>query len=227
MIAIIKANKLYFSLFLFSFVAGLVLLAMIQQGDIILYFSDHRSPWGDAFFRNFTKMGEEIIYLLAVLILIFYRLRYALMIPLVAVVVTLVSFGLKALFLHPRPSLYFKDQMDQINLVDNVHLLQGLTSFPSGHTMSGFAIYGILALMLPQKNKWLSALLFLMALLVGISRMYLVQHFLKDVLFGAFLGTLAALLLYYLQSLSPIKPTRLIDRGLWEIIKGKKNNPRA
>ena len=39
----------------------------------------------------------------------------------------------------------------------------------------------------------------LAALLVGISRIYLVQHFLKDIYLGSILGVLAALLMYFLQ----------------------------
>jgi membrane-associated phospholipid phosphatase len=64
-------------------------------------------------------------------------------------------------------------------------------SFPSGHTMAAFGLYAALAF---YAKKWYQAFgLFFLALLVGYSRIYLSQHFLVDVIFGAMLGCLAAL----------------------------------
>ena len=51
--------------------------------------------------------------------------------------------------------------------------------------------------------------LFTIALIVGISRVYLVQHFLKDVYLGAIMGVLIAMGWYYIQA-------RFLDReGTW------------
>ncbi len=213
--AILKSNRVYLIAVGLFLLAGLVLLTIIDQGTVIRYFSEHRSEAGDWFFRNFTKMGEEPIYIIAIIGLLFVRFRYVLLVPLVGILVSIVSFGTKSLFAHDRPSVYFKKlgELDEINLVDSVHLLSGPTSFPSGHTMSAFAIYGLLALIIAQK-RFAALLLFLAALLVGISRMYLVQHFLKDVVSGAAIGTLLALLLYYFQLKIPYSPQRFWDRSL-------------
>lgn len=219
---IINENRLYLSLIAVFLLASAILLANIEQGDVILFFSDHRSIWGDTFFRYFTKMGEEIIYLIALAGLLIYRLRYAMLVPLMGILVTIVSFIGKSYFLHYRPSVYFKETLSQINLVEGVHLLSGPTSFPSGHTMSAFAMYGLLALFLPRKKAWMVFFLFLMAVGVGVSRMYLVQHFLKDVISGAFTGTLLALLVYYLQTLIPAQAEGWLDKGIWEVLSGKK-----
>ena len=222
MIQIIKDNRLYFILFALFFIIGCILLSQINQGDVILFFSDHRSPFGDAFFRNFTKMGEEIVYIGSLIVLVLYRFRYAILVPLTAILVTLFSFGAKSFFSFNRPAVFFqKDNIiDQINLIEGVQLLTGPTSFPSGHTMSGFAMYGLIAFLFPKKKAW-AVLFFLMALLVGISRMYLVQHFLRDVVSGAACGTVLALLIYYMQARIPYNPSSFWDKGLWEMVQKK------
>jgi membrane-associated phospholipid phosphatase len=44
----------------------------------------------------------------------------------------------------------------------------------------------------------MKTLLFLMAaILVGISRVYLLQHFVEDIMMGAFMGVFLAFLIYY------------------------------
>jgi undecaprenyl-diphosphatase len=59
------------------------------------------------------------------------------------------------------------------------------TSFPSGHTATSFACATALAAGYPEQ----SAPLFLAALLVGLSRIYVGQHFPSDVAGGAVTGT--------------------------------------
>ncbi|KIH76015.1 hypothetical protein GFER_13410 [Geoalkalibacter ferrihydriticus DSM 17813] len=58
-------------------------------------------------------------------------------------------------------------------------------SFPSGHTMTAFAVCGALAVLLPG-----SLGIFLpMAILIGFSRIFLGLHYPTDVLVGALLGS--------------------------------------
>ncbi len=198
---LIRENIIFFSAFLGYLLLGAILLNLIKQGDEVMYFSDRRSPFGDAFFRNATKMGEEWAFLGGAVLLLFYRYyRSAIYIPLIGALVTLASYLSKVYFAHERPSLYFRNLgiLDQINIVEGIHLNGGANSFPSGHTMAAFALYAYLALCLPHK-RWAGALFFLLALLVGISRIYLVQHFLKDIYLGAIMGVLIALPFYYFQ----------------------------
>lgn len=79
-------------------------------------------------------------------------------------------------------------------------------SYPSGHSMSAFALYGVLGFMVWLKVEnifWRSAMLLVcisMVLLIGTSRIYLGVHYPSDVI-GGFLGgaSLLAFAVWYYQ----------------------------
>ncbi len=212
---IVKENKVWFLCMFVFLLVGAYFLMRIQTGDFILYFSENRTPFGEFFFTWFTKVGEEPTYLALVFIFLFIRFRYAALVGATGIVTMIVSFGSKAFFGHDRPILFFEKlgNLDTVNLIDGVHTVTGQTSFPSGHTMSGFALFGILAFLLKEKN-FLNFVCFIIALLIGISRIYLVQHFLKDIYVGATMGVVIALLLYWFQSKFPKNEKNLIDRRI-------------
>lgn len=217
-----RNNRLYFLLFALFLGVGIIMLAFIKKGDIIFFFSDHRSPTGNLFFFYFTKMGEELVFVAALLFFLFYKFRYAVFLFALAFLVTFTSFITKMIFAHDRPFLYFRKVglFDQINVVDGVILNGGTNSFPSGHTMAAFALYTFLALSLSAK-RGLAVLLFFSALLVGISRIYLVQHFLEDVYLGAIFGFLLAVLAFYLQGFLSEKPDHWGNKSLRDVYKNK------
>lgn len=85
---------------------------------------------------------------------------------------------LKAIFARPRP------------FFDHSPLVETSYSFPSGHAMESFVVYGMLAYFAVLALKsWRArtAVVFgtaLLVLLIGLSRMYLGVHYLSDVLAG-------------------------------------------
>lgn len=207
---ILNNHPLYwFCVLCFTLIGG-VLLWQYEQGYFLELFSANRNAWLNQFFIYGTRLGEEVFYLIVTILFLFIRFRYALLIPLTGIIVTIVSFLSKSFFLHPRPSAYYKKMgtLQDIPLVEGITLLGGLTSFPSGHTMSGFALFSMVTF-LSAKKKWIGILCFILALVVGLSRIYLMQHFLKDVYVGALMGVGIATGIYYVQSQYPI------DRGHW------------
>lgn len=220
---ILSTNKVFFIAFFLFALAAIVILLQIEKGDVILFFSENRSPFWNSFFIIGTKFGEEIVYVIVGVIFLFIQFRISLLFALNGLIVTIVSYLLKNLFALDRPSWYFHKigKFDQLNPVEGVHLLTGTSSFPSGHTMSAFAFYTLLCFLLPPKKRY-TLLLFSLALMVGISRIYLVQHFLQDVLAGAAFGVLIGTLLYWVHETYPKNQDNLIDSSL-ALFRKKKN----
>ena len=114
------------------------------------------------------------------LVLIWLLRRNHLQAPLIANlgISVILNLGLKALFVRPRP-------VEVAPLV-----LEAGYSFPSGHSMAAAAYYGFLIYLLWRSEasrttrQWGSALLALVILLVGFSRVYLGVHYVSDVLGG-------------------------------------------
>jgi membrane-associated phospholipid phosphatase len=204
--SILKANFSFSILSVIWLIIGGILLILSQQGDWVLYFSAHRTPFWDVFFSYGTKFGEEFAFLAALIILLFIRFRAALMVLLLGLVVIITSGSTKQIFHHMRPIRYLTDKglAGDLTFVEGVHVNSGATSFPSGHTMAAFAVYTFLALNIRYKGLT-GIVFFALAMMVGISRIYLVQHFLKDIYLGSIIGAGLAIYIYYLQGRLPNK----------------------
>lgn len=197
----IRSNPSYFFCFFSFLIIGAIALTNIQKGDLLLYFNANRSTFGDLFFKYFTKAGEEAAYVGLMLLFFFlHQRRMVYLIPLTGLIVTIISYLSKSYFLHPRPSEFYKQlsMFNELNLIEGVHVVKGLSSFPSGHTMSGFALFTLLALWVKEK-RFLGFFFFLCALFVGLSRVYLVQHFLEDIYLGGIMGVGIGLMVYVIQ----------------------------
>ncbi len=100
-----------------------------------------------------------------------------------------VLLGAGALNLSVK-ELYKRIRPDQIKALVDI----GGYSFPSGHAMGSFIVYGgilfiILRSLSPSKLKvFFSVLIFLAIMSIGLSRIYLAVHFPSDVLAGFSLG---------------------------------------
>ena len=212
MLKIIRNNAVFFSCFFLTLIFGIVLFFSIEQGDGVLFFSERRTSFLDTLFIYWTKLGEEYMYILGFIIFLFIKMRYAILIPLTGFCVVLVSGVLKALFAHDRPKIWFMKmkRLEEVDFVEGINVLVGPTSFPSGHAMSAFALYSLIAFFLLQK-KITAFTLFVIALLIAVSRVYLVHHFFQDVLVGSTIGVFLSMTIYYLQSLKPHKAGHWLD----------------
>lgn len=206
---------MYFIAFSGFLLLGFGIYLNIAQGDDILFFNRRRTAFGDVFFRYGTHMGEEAAYIIVGVILLFYSYRHLVMIPIIGLVVTAVSAMMKEFFSHPRPFRWFQENgMDGLlQTIEGVTINMGSNSFPSGHTMSAFTLYTFLALCVPRKRVN-SLILLSLPLMVGISRIYLIKHFLEDVLLGALVGVILGILLYRLQYMLFKYPHPWLDSGL-------------
>lgn len=199
-------------------ITSCILVYRYEKPDAILFFNNYRSEFGNLFFKGVTLLGEAYVYVLLSVLLLFYSLRYSLVVACTGILVLVLSPLTKMYFASERPLTWFKlmEMEDKLNLIDGVDLHTGATSFPSGHTMAAFALYSVVLFILPVKQKlfWTFSL-FSIAVLVGISRIYLVQHFLEDVLAGSIIGVALATGVHLFQVRYPIDCRRRIDRPLF------------
>jgi len=201
---------------IFYIVAGLfILFVMIwyasgEHGDGIIWFSNRRTELLNFFFIHITKVGEEWTYVLLLIILLFYKFKEAILVFALAILVPSTSVTLKSFFAQPRPKKYFSDLgiFDGINAIEGIELYNAHTSFPSGHTISAFAVVGFAAFVF-HRQKWLGILMIFLAISVAFSRVYLMQHFLIDVAAGAFLGCVIA----YIVSLLSLRLDK--SKAVW------------
>ena len=158
------------------------------------------SNWADAAAPYITNVGSGWTVVVLTLILLLFSFRNAFLFATANIVTALVAQTLKHYFDAPRPQLYFKDQLDRIHFVLGTEQLS-LHSFPSGHTVSAFTSAMVLTYLC--RNKLWGFPLFLLAALVGYSRMYLSQHFFEDVTAGSVIGFVITLAwLYWLDNKS-------------------------
>lgn len=203
---------------LVPFLLGILFMILkYGKGPSHLIVNQWHSAGADVFFKYVTHLGDGAIFPLVIIILAFSSFRWALY-ELVAALMTLffVFITKKIIFKGmPRPTKYFEDQ-EVLHLVEGVKMHEW-NSFPSGHTITVFAIFIILVLIV--KNNYLKFLFVLIAILAGYSRVYLSQHFLVDVFTGAIIGSFIAVMSCSLvDHLKIFKDSSWIDKNLSQIL---------
>lgn len=157
-----------------------------------------------------TQFGRgDVILIIGLLGFSFPALRnkhYFFLASLTGMMAILASQFLKFLFDSPRPvSVY---SLENVRIISWVKPLYHY-SLPSGHTLGAFTLFTFASLLLLNKNKYIGTIFFILALLAGVSRIYLGQHFFLDVYLGSLIGTGMTLLLYFLYTKyfsSPVRP---------------------
>ncbi len=197
---LVQSNKILFSLLALITTVGFLSIWKINSVQPLIFFNPIREGQWVTFFSIVTLLGEPVIFLIAFIIMLFFKYRYAIMIPICGIFTLLLSALLKFLFSHPRPMRVMKEQqlLDQIRSIENMVIYEGNTSFPSGHTFAAFSLLTLIALMVPEK-KVTPIVCIILGVLVGVSRVYLLHHFMHDVVFGMIIGVLLAILLYFFQ----------------------------
>lgn len=177
------------------FISFLLVMMASEHGDTLRWLNEHRHTAFDFIFPYVTYLGDWVFMCLVVLVLIFYRWRVALVFFITAITMLITSSFLKMIVFPEaqRPSVFFEDFSVFLPL-DGI-ILQTLYSFPSGHTMAAFMMATFLSLVIVAK-RW-SAVFLTLAILTAISRMYLLQHFLRDILAGSIVGILIAVVMVF------------------------------
>lgn len=193
-----RDNKWFFLPYMFLLIFSAIGLAISGKGDFLLIMNAQHHPFLDSFFKLSNYLGEAMMFVVVLLVLLFVKLRYFLLGLSTLLLAGAAVQSLKHyVFNHmPRPYLYF-EQVTELYFVPGVKVYKHF-SFPSGHTTVAFALFCFLALITP--NKKLGILFLLCAVLGGLARIYLAQHFLMDVFAGSVLGSSIAVITFYLFS---------------------------
>ena len=150
----------------------------------------HRYKDADSFLTWATVNATYISFALLFFLVIIYffnkkqiYLYVALSATLVNGISALITSTLKILIERPRP--YKIDA-----LIDTPLINSGGFSFPSGHTTEVFALFFTIIFLL--KNKFLSALFLVWALLIAYTRMAFGVHYPVDILGGIIVSAVTA-----------------------------------
>lgn len=190
-------NRYFLWPFALWLLAGGAALLLFDKQVLFEAFNGHHSSAGDVFMYYVSKIGEgPVSAILLLLLLGMKQLRnwwYITAALLCNVLSALLTQGVKNMVHAPRPMAYFHDAGWVHILPDWPRLYNN--SFPSGHTCAGFALMSFLAFLLPPKYRGWGIFLFIVALLIGYSRMYLAAHFFLDVYVGSILGTVFTMII--------------------------------
>lgn len=159
------------------------------DAPIMQAFNDLRSPALDITFSLITESVGWLIFIpLLMFAYWFWRrdMRRHISLLLFSVLgMALLSSLLKLLFQRPRQDIF------------EPIVLQTSYSFPSGHSASAVALFGLMSLFLWRSRHYLAAVLcWIWVLLVMLSRIYLGAHYPSDVLASLALGIVWIILLY-------------------------------
>lgn len=176
------------------------MLLHIQEAELNILFAlqNLHCSWLDPIMIFFTELGNNgIVWIaIALLCMCFKKSRRCgvLMALTMLFCLALGNGVIKNLAARPRPFQVLGNSAILIIPPPSEY------SFPSGHTMHGFAA----AVMIFLHNRKTGAAALLGAAVIAFSRMYLFVHFPTDILGGAVIGTLAAFMMYALAK--KIKP---------------------
>ena len=196
MIKLLRQNKLFFGAYLLILLIVGLLQLLYTKEQLIRWVNEHNSAAADLFFKNVTFLGDGAFSVIVAIGLVLASWRYAIL----GIVSFLVSGGISSVLKHYVfssalcPLKYFEHSTWEYRVIEGLDI-HSYNSFPSGHSITAFAVFTLIALLDDRKGRswfWLA-----LAVLAAYSRVYLFQHFVEDVYAGSVIGVLSSLLVYY------------------------------
>ena len=164
------------------------------------------------FSEFFAILGDGgLSFIIASIVLMLFaktrRMGFCMLLA-IAVGALFTNITLKPLVARPRPYTHreFVGYWQEVGAN-----IESARSFPSGHTTSCTAF--VVAFFLMYKKKW-SWVALLGALCMAFSRVYLIVHYTTDVVAGLIVGSVGAIIAYYLTKLIYRFLSRFYDNKL-------------
>jgi len=183
----------YISVVFFCLLAvGIYSILVTDKYQLHLYLNQFHTPFFDYFFKYTTWLGDGIFFGLVIVFVFFWNKKYVYLFLFAGLITIVLTYLMKnyIFFNYPRP---YKVLGEQLHIIDGVKM-RNWHSFPSGHATSAFVLFSLL-IFISKKFKWQIVFLFF-AVIAGLSRVYLSQHYLEDVIGGSVIGVLIALISY-------------------------------
>ena len=231
-----KTLLVYVIAYLVLLTVVLGLLYTYPKAELHMMLNAYHTRLEDTFFKYFTILAEWPLYALALLPLLWKKIKITLFFAISELTGGAVLQALKFFFKSDRPASVFENYPDMtLPLVEGVNMHHG-NSFPSGHASTFFVFCTCCALILAYRHqkrarqlraaanpevgeshkanlvskRFLLSLtmlsLLIFAVLGAYSRIYLSQHFLSDVCVGSIIGFTTPLLIFYFGRDKILKP---------------------
>lgn len=210
---LIRTVNTYIITYLVLLLAVLGLIYAYPKPELHMLLNSHHTSVQDTFFKYFTVLAEWPLYLLALLPLLWKKMKPTLFFAMCELTGGSVLQLLKYLFNAARPVSVFEHYPQLVlPLVQGVKMHHS-NSFPSGHASTFFMFSTCCTIILAyyycrtDKPHTLSTkilfntsllLLLAFAALGAFSRIYLSQHFLEDVCMGSIIGFITPFLMFHL-----------------------------
>jgi undecaprenyl-diphosphatase len=157
----------------------IVIINTINQFDqkIILYTYEHlRTPLLDNVMRFFTRIGDGFVIWIIICLILMISKKYR-RVGIIASIVLLINTILGEVVL--------KNLIERVRPYEALNLkiiIKELSSFsmPSGHALSSFSIAFVVTSLIKQWKIYMPILI--LAIIIGLSRIYLSVHYPTDVL---------------------------------------------
>ena len=180
---------IYLNIIRFTWFLGALFILFQDKLDFQKKINQFGNPVLDLVMRNLTYAGDGLFAVLVFIVLLFIRIKTAL----IALITFALTAGIVQLLKHTvfdtmkRPYYFLKSDVNFRIIEDFTY--HSSNSFPSGHSASIFAICTVIAYQYKSKLS-IQLLLVVIAVLVALTRVYLCQHFLQDIIAGSLIGTL-------------------------------------
>ena len=184
---LIRENRRFLAACLLFWAAGIGVL-LLEQDDTTLQiaFKPYHNNTLDTLWRIVTYLGSGGFFVCMWLAGALFSKRYAVCGLLSMALTAGLTMAIKYTVNAPRP---------WVVLPQDAPFVEGFAPatspcFPSGHAATAFCLFSLLAFF--SHRQRVKMLLFFIAFAVAYSRIYLMQHFLRDILAGSFIGTASA-----------------------------------
>lgn len=189
-----KKNLYVIPLLLFIIDFVLIHLQLMETADQTVYQLTQlmKCDIMTQFFKLCSFLGSTYFYVVTIALLVLLKSRKDIYTGIHLLIIQAINRLIKFIIKRPRPDEIF-------------HLVKETNySFPSGHSMSAMAGYGLWIIEVKNSNlkykNGLMVILGLMIFLIGLSRIYLGVHYFSDVIGGFLLALSYILFIYYRTS---------------------------